>query len=167
MNIKLLCVCVCTCGDIVVDSFNGNRSVWNGVSLEITNKSCYSSVNLRRTWGIKKDEKTPPSNPDSWVWAFQKTKQLSPPVSTRHVKAKFWGVPALYSWPVSCGSGPSTAWVSPQEETYHSSAPEWSQNNYCSDSWSPAYLTEREKKKHQRLTTDSECHCSWWFCICI
>jgi len=51
-----VCVCVCTCGDIMVNSFNRNRSVWNGVPLEITNKSCYSSVNLRRTWGIKKDE---------------------------------------------------------------------------------------------------------------
>lgn len=87
---------MCTCGDIVIDSFNRNRSVWNGVPLEITNKSCYSSVNLRRTWGIKKDEKIPPSNPDSWVWALQKTKQLSTPVSTRHVKKQRFWVYLLY-----------------------------------------------------------------------
>lgn len=57
----------------------------------------------------------------------------------------FWPAQCTRSVPPGC---PATLWVrTMQEETYRSSAPEWSQSSWCTGSWSPACLQRRKTNR--------------------
>lgn len=70
---------------------------------------------------------------------------------------RWFSLPARCSWPVSCGSAPSSSSVSPHWGTCRSWAPGWFQSSYCWGNWNPAFLQrhsdreDRDVKKRSGL----------------